>query len=49
MKRVGFTHLVAFCVSLVSLDACSRERHPPLFKQLTRVNRGHVRQYHHDQ
>src|SRR6266581_4197250 len=35
MKRVAYGHLVAFCVSLVSLDACSRERHPPLFKQLT--------------
>src|SRR5712691_4062986 len=35
MKRVACGHLVAFCVSLVSLDACSRERHPPLFKQLT--------------
>src|SRR6267143_1291940 len=35
MKRVAYRHLVAFCVSLVSLDACSRERHPPLFKQLT--------------
>src|SRR5712664_1508688 len=35
MTRVAYGHLVAFCVSLVSLDACSRERHPPLFKQLT--------------
>src|SRR6266404_4742534 len=35
MTRVAYGHLVAFCVSLVSLDACSRERHPPLLKQLT--------------
>src|SRR6185437_8486429 len=35
MKRVAYGRLVALCVSLVSLDGCSRERHPPLFKQLT--------------
>src|SRR6266404_2355715 len=35
MTRVAYGHLVAFCVSLVSLDACSRERHPPLFQRLS--------------
>jgi len=35
MTRVGFKHLVAFCVSLLPLDACGHERQPGLFKQLT--------------
>src|SRR6266581_8885879 len=34
MTRVGFKHLVAFCVLLLPLDACGHERHPGLFKQL---------------
>src|SRR5881628_3347824 len=35
MSRLGYKHLVAICIALPPLSACSHETHPPLFKRLT--------------
>src|SRR5713101_6157116 len=35
MTRLGYKHLVAICIALAPLGACSHETHPPLFKRLT--------------
>src|SRR6267143_3400 len=35
MSRLGYKHLVASCVALLPLGACSHETQPPLFKRLT--------------
>src|SRR6266478_5875382 len=35
MTRLGYKHLVAICIALLPLSACSHETHPPLFKRLT--------------
>src|SRR3989475_2761380 len=35
MTRLGYKHLVAICIALLPLSACSHETHPPLFRRLT--------------
>ncbi|HEX9487670.1 MAG TPA: VCBS repeat-containing protein [Gemmatimonadales bacterium] len=35
MSRLGYRHLIAICVALPPLSACSHETRPPLFKRLT--------------
>src|SRR6266446_3002781 len=40
MPRLGYTHLVAICIALPPLGACSHETHPPLFKRLTQGHTG---------